>query len=222
MNLRSGTFVFLSFWWVIVHNWDLFIIKIIFLHHCRTWKKVITFYNKQWLFCCINWTELGKNQPKSEILSKQGYTKKNTKAVLLTASSKYGVWQTSAYSILQCPHAAWLTWIAFTEVWDINFCSFVAWKSKDIYLKQNLPFYCYLLLFIWNRTYLIWSNWGGYIPQSPTVQLICSASKGSQSNKHYHGWPLLGFSSRNPQDLQKKCLGQPLEEGTSCIFLRTF
>lgn len=127
-----------------------------------------------------------KEQPKLETLSKRGNTKKNKKALLLTASSKYGVWQTNAYSILQCPH----TVDSFHRGLRCQFQQFICsmegsqmlfiwnWTYLSIfYLELNIIIF-YYNLFIIIYLELNWSNWGGHIPQSSTVQLICSASKG--------------------------------------------
>lgn len=67
-------------------------------------------------------------------MSKQGKTKRNTKAVLLTASSTFSMCWIDSYCILQCPHTVWVMWITFTGVSDVNFnSSVITWKSKHVY-----------------------------------------------------------------------------------------
>lgn len=62
-----------------------------------------------------------QNKTKWETSSKEGNTKQNTKAVLLTDSSRFGMCQNDACCILQCPCPVWVMWIAFMGVSDVNF-----------------------------------------------------------------------------------------------------
>lgn len=172
-------------------------------------KKVIVFYSQMWLFCCINCIEVKKKKtPKWETLSKQGKTKRNTKAVLLTASSTFSMCWIDSYCILQCPHTVWVMWITFTGVSDVNFnSSVITWKSKHVYPLDTI---------------LTFSGATGEVTSfkrlcSPTMPLTCSASKGYQSSKCCFAWLSFHGIQIHWSTASKDCLFMTGFRGTCCI-----